>query len=42
MDVLEAANLLLVGTRGSEIIEVNLSTGAKIKTLINGHFEGTK
>lgn len=42
MDVFEAASLLLVGTRGSEIIELNLDTGAKIKTLINGHFEGSK
>lgn len=42
MDVLESANLLLVGTRGAEIIEINLNSGQKIKTLINGHFEGSK
>jgi hypothetical protein len=34
--------LLLVGTRGAEIIEINGLTGQKIKTLISGHFEGTK
>lgn len=29
---------LLIGTRGSEILEVNLQTGEKIKTHISGHF----
>ena len=42
MDILEAQNLILVGTRGAEIIEINMQTGAKVKTLINGHFEDTK
>lgn len=42
IDYFEANGNLLVGTRGSEIIEINGNTGAKIKTLINGHFEGAK
>lgn len=32
---------MIVGTRGAEIIEID-STGKKVKTLIYGHFEGTK
>lgn len=42
LDYSELAKTLLVGTRGAEIIEVNMATGAKVKTLIYGHFEGEK
>lgn len=40
LDYFEAAQTMIVGTRGSEIIEFNATTGAKLKTLIYGHFEG--
>ena len=42
LDYNEATKNLIVGTRGAEIIEVNGQSGAKIKTLIYGHFEGSK
>lgn len=42
LDYDEKSKNVLVGTRGSEIIELNLGTGKKLKTLIYGHFEGTK
>ena len=42
IDFHEEAKTMIVGTRSAEIIEINTNTGAKIKTLINGHFEGTK
>jgi len=34
--------MIVAGTRGSEIIEINANTGSKVKTLIYGHFEGVK
>jgi WD40 repeat protein len=42
MDYNEQTKSILVGTRGSEIIEIDGSSGKKLKTLIYGHFEGTK
>ena len=42
LDFNEQTKNLLVGTRGAEIMEVDTTKGTVIKTLINGHFEGTK
>lgn len=42
LDFNEQTKCLLVGTRGSEIMEVDTNSGQKVKTLIYGHFEGTK
>ena len=41
LDFYEPTKTLLVGTRSAEIIEVNYQNGQKVKTLINGHFQGT-
>lgn len=41
LDYHEEAKTLLVGTKGAEIIEVNATNGTKLKTLIQGHFQGT-
>ena len=41
MDFSEQTKTFLVGTRGSEIIEVS-EAGQKVKTHIYGHFEGSK
>lgn len=41
MDYDESSQKMLVGTRGAQILECNLSSG-KAKILINGHYEGTK
>lgn len=42
LDFDEKTKSILVGTRGAEIIEVDGNNGKYIKTLIQGHFEGTK
>ena len=42
LDYLDQSNMLLVGTKGSDIIEVNAVSGLKLNHLMNGHFEGNK
>jgi WD40 repeat protein len=42
LDYLDSAKTLLAGTRGAEIIEINATSGAKIKTHIYGHFAGVQ
>lgn len=42
MDYNEANGRILVGTKGAEIFELDGASGSKLKTIMQGHFEGTK